>query len=96
MAEKSVCCAEKRGARAEKIALMAGQYNKKQYAKFLKEILKGGQYEGNLALVGAEAIRDEEIIISALQHESILVNIKAVILMAKIVSDEEIIKSLSL
>ncbi|WP_252226396.1 HEAT repeat domain-containing protein [Clostridium sp. ZBS2] len=80
--------------RVQKVALLARDMDKDKCIKLLYSLLEGGEYEANLALVGADVIRNCEIITKALSHHKNSIRIKAAKLLAKHGSVDEIEKEM--
>lgn len=88
--------------RQKNMAILCRNNKEKEGLSSLLEdfLLQGSAYEGKLALIGAEAARDYSVIILALEHPSISVQLEAVSLLVKVVPNEscnieEIIENLS-
>ena len=81
--------------RIQKIIFLANDMDDTEYRKLLYSLLEDGQYEANLALIGATVIRDCEIVKKALVHNKNSIRIKASKLLAKYGSADEIENEIS-
>lgn len=79
-----------------RIVAMLGRKHMKsaEYPEMLASLLEGGVYEAQLAIIGAIATQNTNIIVSALKHPMATIRHQAAGLLAKVASDIEIEREL--
>ncbi|UQZ34861.1 hypothetical protein C2I18_15775 [Paenibacillus sp. PK3_47] len=81
--------------RAHTIAVLGRDHKgSPEYSRLLYSLLAGGVYEAQLALIGAAATQDAQVILSALQHPKASIKNQAAGLAAKVAADEDIEREL--
>lgn len=77
--------------RAHTIALLGRSHKgSPEYSQLLHSMLEGGVYEAQLALIGAAATQDANVILSALKHPKASIRNQASGLVAKVAADDDI------
>ncbi|MBY0011661.1 HEAT repeat domain-containing protein [Paenibacillus typhae] len=77
--------------RAHTVALLGRSHKgTPEYAELLHSLLAGGVYEAQLALIGAAATRDANVILSALKHPKAIIRNQASGLLANVAADDDI------